>query len=80
MHIFPYSIRPGTPAAEMEQVPKAVKEPQQQAIPNAGNPGRTNLIMQALPRSPYHHIIWRMALVSSSEGEKFFISPLWNRS
>ena len=26
MHIFPYSIRPGTPAAEMEQVPGAVKE------------------------------------------------------
>ena len=26
MHIFPYSIRPGTPAARMEQVPKAVKE------------------------------------------------------
>ena len=26
MHIFPYSIRPGTPAADMEQVPKAVKE------------------------------------------------------
>ena len=26
MHIFPSSIRPGTPAAEMEQVPKAVKE------------------------------------------------------
>ncbi len=26
MHIFPYSIRPGTPAAEMAQVPKAVKE------------------------------------------------------
>ena len=26
MHIFPYSIRPGTPAAEMEQVPHAVKE------------------------------------------------------
>ena len=26
MHIFPYSIRPGTPAAEMEQVPSAVKE------------------------------------------------------
>ena len=26
MHIFPYSIRPGTPAAEMEQVPTAVKE------------------------------------------------------
>ena len=26
MHIFPYSIRPGTPAAELEQVPKAVKE------------------------------------------------------
>ena len=26
MHIFHYSIRPGTPAAEMEQVPKAVKE------------------------------------------------------
>ena len=26
MHIFPYSIRPGTPAAEMEQVLKAVKE------------------------------------------------------
>ncbi|MCI8910748.1 MAG: tRNA (N(6)-L-threonylcarbamoyladenosine(37)-C(2))-methylthiotransferase MtaB [Oscillibacter sp.] len=25
MHIFPYSIRPGTPAAEMVQVPKAVK-------------------------------------------------------
>ena len=26
MHIFPYSIRPGTPAADMKQVPKAVKE------------------------------------------------------
>ena len=26
MHIFPYSIRPGTPAANMRQVPKAVKE------------------------------------------------------
>ena len=26
MHIFPYSIRPGTPAASMAQVPKAVKE------------------------------------------------------
>ena len=26
MHIFPYSIRPGTPAAKMAQVPKAVKE------------------------------------------------------
>ncbi len=26
MHIFPYSIRPGTPAANMQQVPKAVKE------------------------------------------------------
>lgn len=26
MHIFPYSIRPGTPAANMAQVPKAVKE------------------------------------------------------
>ena len=26
MHIFPYSIRPGTPAADMRQVPKAVKE------------------------------------------------------
>ena len=26
MHIFPYSIRPGTPAADMEQVEKAVKE------------------------------------------------------
>lgn len=25
MHIFPYSVRPGTPAAEMRQVPKAVK-------------------------------------------------------
>ena len=26
MHIFPYSVRPGTPAAKMAQVPKAVKE------------------------------------------------------
>jgi len=26
MHIFPYSIRPGTPAAKMVQIPKAVKE------------------------------------------------------
>ena len=26
MHIFPYSIRPGTPAAQMRQVAKAVKE------------------------------------------------------
>ena len=26
MHIFPYSIRPGTPAAAMEQVPRAAKE------------------------------------------------------
>jgi threonylcarbamoyladenosine tRNA methylthiotransferase MtaB len=26
MHVFPYSIRPGTPAAEMQQVKTAVKE------------------------------------------------------
>ena len=26
MHIFPYSIRPGTPAAKMPQVPRRVKE------------------------------------------------------
>ena len=26
MHIFPYSVRPGTPAAAMEQVPKPVRE------------------------------------------------------
>ena len=26
MHIFPYSIRPGTPAAQMEQVPPQIKE------------------------------------------------------
>ena len=26
MHIFPYSIRPGTPAANMKQIPKSVKE------------------------------------------------------
>ena len=26
MHIFPYSIRPGTPAAKMKQIPKSVKE------------------------------------------------------
>ena len=26
MHIFPYSVRPGTPAAKMKQNPKAVKE------------------------------------------------------
>ena len=26
MHIFPYSVRPGTPAAEMPQISKAVKE------------------------------------------------------
>ncbi len=26
MHVFPYSIRPGTPAADMPQVPPAVKE------------------------------------------------------
>jgi threonylcarbamoyladenosine tRNA methylthiotransferase MtaB len=26
LHIFPYSVRPGTPAAKMAQIPKAVKE------------------------------------------------------
>lgn len=26
MHLFPYSVRPGTPAAQMRQVPKAVKD------------------------------------------------------
>ena len=26
LHVFPYSIRPGTPAAKMTQVPKAIKE------------------------------------------------------
>jgi threonylcarbamoyladenosine tRNA methylthiotransferase MtaB len=26
MHVFPYSIRPGTPAAKMRQVPKTVRE------------------------------------------------------
>jgi len=26
VHVFPYSIRPGTPAAQMEQIPKDVKE------------------------------------------------------
>ncbi len=32
MHIFPYSIRPGTPAAEMEQVPGAVKDARAAAV------------------------------------------------
>ena len=26
MHIFPYSVRPGTPAAELEQVPVRIRE------------------------------------------------------
>ena len=26
IHVFPYSVRPGTKAADMEQVPKAIKE------------------------------------------------------
>lgn len=26
MHIFPYSVRPGTPAAKMEQVPRTIRE------------------------------------------------------
>ena len=26
IHVFPYSVRPGTKAADMEQVPKNIKE------------------------------------------------------
>ena len=37
MHIFPYSIRPGTPAAKMEQVPKAVKEERARAAGGGGD-------------------------------------------
>ena len=44
MHIFPYSIRPGTPAAKMEQVPKAVKEERSaQAAEVAGELNRAYL-------------------------------------
>ncbi len=38
MHIFPYSVRPGTPAAKMPQVPKAVKE--ERCPPGRGDGGR----------------------------------------
>jgi len=42
MHIFPYSVRPGTPAAELEQVPKAVKaERARRAAEAAGAMRRT---------------------------------------
>ena len=44
MHIFPYSIRTGTPAAKMEQVPKAVKEERSaQAAEVAGELNRAYL-------------------------------------
>ena len=44
MHIFPYSIRPGTPAASMEQVEKSVKEARAaQAASLAAAMGRTYL-------------------------------------
>ena len=38
IHVFPYSIRPGTPAARMEQVPKALKE---ERAARAGQTART---------------------------------------
>ncbi len=44
MHIFPYSERPGTPAAEMEQVPKALRgERARRAAELAGAMRRTYL-------------------------------------
>lgn len=44
MHIFPYSERPGTPAAEMEQVPKALRgERARRAAVLAGAMRRTYL-------------------------------------
>jgi threonylcarbamoyladenosine tRNA methylthiotransferase MtaB len=54
MHIFPYSPRPGTPAASMEgQVPKAVKEERAHRAAQAADALRENylqsLVGQSLP-------------------------------
>ena len=37
IHVFPYSVRPGTKAADMEQVPKAIKE---ERVARAGETAR----------------------------------------
>lgn len=36
MHIFPYSIRPGTPAAKMPQIPRAIKQQRAHKAAEAG--------------------------------------------
>ena len=63
MHIFPYSIRTGTPAAEMEQVPKAVKEERAaraaavaEALHQRYLPGCVGQVYPVLYEQPYEGI------------------------
>ncbi len=65
MHIFPYSIRPGTPAAEMRQVPKSVKEDRARRAAAAAEEMRSVYLRDCVGRV-------YPVLFEQPKGDKFF--------
>lgn len=65
MHIFPYSIRPGTPAAEMRQVPKSVKEDRARQAAAAAEEMRSVYLRDCVGRV-------YPVLFEQPKGDKFF--------
>ena len=65
MHIFPYSIRPGTPAAEMRQVPKSVKEDRARRAAAAAEEMRSAYLQDCVGRV-------YPVLFEQPKGDKFF--------
>ena len=65
MHIFPYSVRPGTPAAKMEQVPKAVKEERARRAAAAAEEMRSAYLQGCVGRV-------YPVLFEQPKGDKFF--------
>ena len=65
MHIFPYSIRPGTPAAEMRQVPKHVKEDRARRAAAAAEEMRSAYLQGCVGRV-------YPVLFEQPKGDKFF--------
>ncbi len=65
MHIFPYSVRPGTPAAKMEQVPKSVKEERARRAAAAAEEMRSAYLQGCVGRV-------YPVLFEQPKGDKFF--------